>query len=98
MVELRFFAAQASDIDKNARKLGNADFVDRAPPEVVEENRDSPPPPNRPRRGWKPSWPGWSRSADALQPPGPSRGWDWGISAWSVILASRDVHCRAGEI
>jgi valyl-tRNA synthetase len=33
-------ATQASDIDKTARKLGNADFIGRAPPEVVEENRD----------------------------------------------------------
>jgi valyl-tRNA synthetase len=33
-------ATQTSDIDKTARKLGNADFIGRAPPEVVEENRD----------------------------------------------------------
>jgi valyl-tRNA synthetase len=33
-------ATQVSDIDKTARKLGNADFIGRAPPEVVEENRD----------------------------------------------------------
>ena len=33
-------AAQASDIDKTAPKLANADFVGRAPAEVVEENRD----------------------------------------------------------
>jgi valyl-tRNA synthetase len=33
-------ATQVSDIDRTARKLGNADFIGRAPPEVVEENRD----------------------------------------------------------
>ena len=33
-------ATQATDIDRTARKLGNADFIGRAPPEVVEENRD----------------------------------------------------------
>jgi valyl-tRNA synthetase len=30
----------ASDIDRTAKKLANADFVARAPEEVVEENRD----------------------------------------------------------
>jgi valyl-tRNA synthetase len=30
----------ASDIERTARKLANADFVARAPEEVVEENRD----------------------------------------------------------
>ncbi len=30
----------AADIDRTARKLGNADFVARAPEEVVEENRE----------------------------------------------------------
>jgi valyl-tRNA synthetase len=30
----------AADIDRTARKLANADFVARAPEEVVEENRD----------------------------------------------------------
>ena len=30
----------ASDIERTAKKLGNADFVARAPEEVVEENRD----------------------------------------------------------
>jgi len=33
-------AAAASDIDRTARKLANADFVSRAPEEVVEENRE----------------------------------------------------------
>jgi valyl-tRNA synthetase len=33
-------AAQAADIDKASRKLGNADFVARAPAEVVAENRE----------------------------------------------------------
>ena len=32
--------ALASDIDRTAKKLGNPDFVSRAPEEVVEENRD----------------------------------------------------------
>ncbi|MCH1927774.1 hypothetical protein L6232_23555, partial [Shewanella sp. C31] len=30
----------AADIEKTARKLGNPDFVSRAPEEVVEENRE----------------------------------------------------------
>ncbi len=33
-------AALASDIDRTAKKLGNPDFVSRAPDEVVEENRE----------------------------------------------------------
>jgi valyl-tRNA synthetase len=33
-------AALASDIDRTAKKLANADFVARAPEEVVEENRE----------------------------------------------------------
>ncbi|MDB5493477.1 MAG: valS [Phenylobacterium sp.] len=33
-------ATLAADIDKTARKLGNPDFVARAPDEVVEENRE----------------------------------------------------------
>jgi valyl-tRNA synthetase len=33
-------AVAASDIDRTAKKLGNADFVSRAPEEVVEENRE----------------------------------------------------------
>jgi len=33
-------AAWSADIDKTARKLANADFVSRAPEEVVEENRE----------------------------------------------------------
>ncbi|HMO43264.1 MAG TPA: valine--tRNA ligase, partial [Phenylobacterium sp.] len=33
-------AALAADIDRTAKKLGNADFVARAPEEVVEENRE----------------------------------------------------------
>ena len=33
-------AALAVDIDRTAKKLANADFVARAPEEVVEENRD----------------------------------------------------------
>ncbi|HEX5776410.1 MAG TPA: valine--tRNA ligase [Caulobacteraceae bacterium] len=33
-------ASAASDIDRTAKKLGNADFVARAPEEVVEENRE----------------------------------------------------------
>jgi valyl-tRNA synthetase len=33
-------AAHGQDIDRTARKLGNPDFVGRAPPEVVEENRE----------------------------------------------------------
>ncbi|MEO7027421.1 MAG: class I tRNA ligase family protein, partial [Caulobacteraceae bacterium] len=35
----REIAARQSDLDKVARKLGNADFVARAPAAVVEENR-----------------------------------------------------------
>ena len=30
----------AADIDRTAKKLANADFVARAPEEVVEENRE----------------------------------------------------------
>jgi valyl-tRNA synthetase len=33
-------ASAASDIDRTAKKLANADFVARAPEEVVEENRE----------------------------------------------------------
>ncbi len=33
-------AGHAADIDRTARKLGNPDFVARAPEEVVEENRE----------------------------------------------------------
>jgi valyl-tRNA synthetase len=33
-------AARDADIDKTARKLANADFISRAPEEVVEENRE----------------------------------------------------------
>jgi valyl-tRNA synthetase len=33
-------AGHGSEIDKLARKLGNPDFVARAPEEVVEENRE----------------------------------------------------------
>jgi valyl-tRNA synthetase len=33
-------AALAQDIDRTAKKLANADFVSRAPEEVVEENRE----------------------------------------------------------
>jgi valyl-tRNA synthetase len=33
-------AARAADIDKTTRKLGNPDFVSRAPVDVVEENRE----------------------------------------------------------
>jgi valyl-tRNA synthetase len=33
-------AARDADIDRTAKKLGNADFVSRAPIEVVEENRE----------------------------------------------------------
>jgi valyl-tRNA synthetase len=33
-------AAFAADIDRTAKKLGNADFVSRAPEDVVEENRE----------------------------------------------------------
>jgi valyl-tRNA synthetase len=33
-------AALATDIDRTAKKLANADFVARAPEEVVEENRE----------------------------------------------------------
>jgi valyl-tRNA synthetase len=33
-------ATLASDIERSAKKLGNADFVARAPEEVVEENRE----------------------------------------------------------
>ena len=33
-------AGHASDIDRTAKKLANADFVARAPEEVVEENRE----------------------------------------------------------
>jgi valyl-tRNA synthetase len=33
-------ATLGSDIDRTAKKLGNADFVARAPEEVVEENRE----------------------------------------------------------
>jgi len=36
----REIAGQSADIDKTTRKLANADFVARAPAEVVEENRD----------------------------------------------------------
>jgi valyl-tRNA synthetase len=33
-------ASLAADIDRTAKKLANADFVARAPEEVVEENRE----------------------------------------------------------
>jgi valyl-tRNA synthetase len=33
-------AAHAADIDRTAKKLANADFVSRAPEDVVEENRE----------------------------------------------------------
>jgi valyl-tRNA synthetase len=33
-------AGLAADIDRTAKKLGNADFISRAPEEVVQENRD----------------------------------------------------------
>jgi valyl-tRNA synthetase len=33
-------AAHVGDIDRTAKKLGNADFISRAPEEVVQENRD----------------------------------------------------------
>ena len=33
-------AALDSDIERTAKKLGNPDFVARAPEEVVEENRE----------------------------------------------------------
>ncbi|HEX3917785.1 MAG TPA: valine--tRNA ligase [Caulobacteraceae bacterium] len=33
-------AALASDIERTAKKLGNADFVAKAPEEVIEENRE----------------------------------------------------------
>src|SRR5690606_20067521 len=33
-------AAHAADIERTAKKLGNPDFVARAPEEVVEENRE----------------------------------------------------------
>ena len=33
-------ATLASDVERTAKKLGNADFVARAPEEVVEENRE----------------------------------------------------------
>jgi valyl-tRNA synthetase len=33
-------AAHTTDIDRTAKKLANADFIGRAPPEVVEENRE----------------------------------------------------------
>jgi valyl-tRNA synthetase len=33
-------ATRAADADRTAKKLANADFVSRAPPEVVEENRE----------------------------------------------------------
>jgi valyl-tRNA synthetase len=33
-------AALATDIDRTAKKLGNADFIARAPEDVVEENRE----------------------------------------------------------
>jgi valyl-tRNA synthetase len=33
-------AAHTADIDRTAKKLANADFIGRAPPEVVEENRE----------------------------------------------------------
>jgi valyl-tRNA synthetase len=33
-------AGHAADIEKTAKKLGNPDFVARAPEEVVEENRE----------------------------------------------------------
>ncbi len=36
----RDIAARGADIDRTVRKLGNADFVARAPAEVVEENRE----------------------------------------------------------
>ena len=45
----------AADIDRTAKKLANADFVARAPEEVVEENRD------QPRRRRKPPRPSWKR-------------------------------------
>ena len=33
-------AAHGADIDRTAKKLANADFIGRAPPEVVAENRE----------------------------------------------------------
>jgi valyl-tRNA synthetase len=33
-------ASHSADIDRTARKLANTDFIGRAPPEVVEENRE----------------------------------------------------------
>ena len=33
-------AAHSGDIEKISKKLGNADFISRAPEEVVEENRE----------------------------------------------------------
>ncbi len=33
-------ATQAQDIDRTAKKLANSDFIGRAPPEVVTENRE----------------------------------------------------------
>jgi valyl-tRNA synthetase len=33
-------ATLASDVERTAKKLANADFVARAPEEVVEENRE----------------------------------------------------------
>ena len=33
-------AQHASDIEHSNRKLGNVDFVSRAPPEVIEESRE----------------------------------------------------------
>ena len=33
-------ATHGADIDRTAKKLANADFIGRAPPEVVAENRE----------------------------------------------------------
>ena len=33
-------SGRTADIDRTRRKLGNADFIARAPEEVVEENRE----------------------------------------------------------
>ncbi len=33
-------AALSSDIERTGKKLGNPDFISRAPEEVVEENRE----------------------------------------------------------